>query len=187
MLENYYFFGGCQQNHNRHFYSFPYLAPPGSVVQDGFRSANLCYYAWTLSLFVNLILVGVLGRYAESCVHKVVRQMIGWFNIIILISNISYKRDGVDSFGQIPPSFISHLNIFSILEVDQKTMNESRMEGFAVTKAKEFTELCNIWYDVIIEKCTFLILKAKVDTSWLDDFLWNNKTQCIQHPTRTTR
>ena len=37
-------------------------------------------------------------RHAESCVHRVVRQMIGWINII-LIFNISYLRDGMNSFG----------------------------------------------------------------------------------------
>ena len=36
-----------------------------------------------LSLFMNLILVGMLGRHAESCVHRVVRQMIVRITIIL--------------------------------------------------------------------------------------------------------
>ena len=49
-----------------------------------------------LSLFMNLILVGMLGRYAESGMHRVVRQVIG--ELIF-----SYKRNDVDGFG-----FFSH-------------------------------------------------------------------------------
>ena len=55
---------------------------------------------------------GILGRHSESCVHRVVRQIIGIVNMI-LQSNISYKRDGVDSFGQIQPCFV--LFYFSLL------------------------------------------------------------------------
>ena len=46
----------------------------------------------------------MLERHAESCLHRVVRQMIGWINIILLF-NISYKRVGVDGFGQRHPYF----------------------------------------------------------------------------------
>ena len=43
----------------------------------------------------------MLGRHAESCVHRVVRQMIGW--IILYYNPISLKHDGVDGFCQILP------------------------------------------------------------------------------------
>ena len=53
---------------------------------------------------ITCILCIILCTY-QSCVYRVVRQMIGWINII-LYSNISEKRDGVNGFGQILPYFV---------------------------------------------------------------------------------
>ena len=59
-----------------------------------------------------LLIYSMLRRHAESCVHRVVRPMIGCI-INILKSNIAYKRDGVDGFGQILPYFF----YFSLLYI----------------------------------------------------------------------
>ena len=55
------------------------------------------YSSFIWYLQYHIACYSIYGRHAESCVHRVVRQMIGLINII-LSSNISYKRDGVAYF-----------------------------------------------------------------------------------------
>ena len=49
--------------------------------------------------FLHILWFVICLLYLRMCAGEAVKQMIGWINIILL-SNISYKRDGVDDFGR---------------------------------------------------------------------------------------
>ena len=76
-----------------------YYPPPPSVsflFWDGDKSDS------------QLVIINNIMRHAESCVHRVVK-----YSIVFISSNISYKHDGVDGFGQI---FLFLIAIYYIIE-----------------------------------------------------------------------
>ena len=97
-------------------WNFVHLPPPPPASDDATSARNAAR-----PQPVPPATTGMLGRHIESCVHRVVlSQMIGW------ISNISYKRDGVDGFGQIT-FFFFFFFIFTYIYVETYTCRRSRI------------------------------------------------------------
>ena len=83
------------------------------------------------------------GEAGQKAVCTVLRQMIGWINII-LYTTISYKRDGVDGFGQI------HLYLyFSLLDKWYKTYTQSSLARSSSTPPPSpYTNDASIFLDI---------------------------------------
>ena len=116
--------------------------------------------------------IPLLGRHAESCVHRVVRQMIGC-STMILSSNISYKCDGVDGFGQIQPCFfISHCYMYVYSPYASYyapifLRNFGLLESLKTVKKVQFWPIIGVLGQYIVRKIKMNIYQRGITVSLL--------------------
>ena len=102
------------------FIKFPILPPPPLPRKPKHPKTNSWHHRSTQLPTATFATTSTARRWVLLVGGGVLEET-AW-NSIILYSNISYKRDGVDGFGQIQPYFISHcyITLFDIFTQGEK-------------------------------------------------------------------